>query len=280
MYTEEEYTRLAGEGELIGQWAFVFSVLVLLLFVYWLASVQLLIKFSKEKEKVLSYHQNVTFLATFLGAAFISYLVGILFSLHYFFGIELFSFTGMNLGWIILPILTYSISWFALIQPDAMRVSYHEKKKTVSRMQDKALAEYKIRLEALMRQEKLYLNPLLKLNEVAEKLQLDTTRLSWLINEGYGCNFYDFVNQYRIDAFIQKINNKEHKHHTLLALAYETGFNSKTTFNKSFKNYLKITPSAYVKKMNSTEHFSLSLENKANHYTVRSQNSKSESTSI
>lgn len=107
-----------------------------------------------------------------------------------------------------------------------------------------------------MQEEELYLNPLLKLNDVAEKIQLDVTKLSWLINEGYKNNFYDFVNQYRIQAFIEKLNKKEHKRQTLLALAFEVGFNSKTTFNKSFKNKLGVTPSEYVKRLNEQTTFS------------------------
>lgn len=255
-FSEAEYASLIASGALIGEWGFVFIILCILIFVYWLASARLIIRFKKKKKEVLSYDQNLYYLSVFLGALFICYLVGIVFSLDVFFGIKFFSFTERNIGWIIIPIFIYLVSYFAFIQPDAMSVRYFEKKKSLSRIHSQALANYKAKLEVVMEREKLYLNPLLKLSEVAEKVQLDATKLSWLINEGYACNFYDFVNQYRIRAFIEKLKNNEHKQQTLLTLAYEVGFNSKTTFNKSFKHVLQDTPSAYLKKMNTEEHFS------------------------
>lgn len=255
-FSEAEYMGMLQSGALKGEWGFIFMGLSILIFAYWLASVRLMIKFRKEKEKMLSYVQNLHYLSVLLGALLITYLVGIVFSLDFFFGVKIFSFTGSNLGWVIIPVFIYLVSYFALVQPDAMSVRYEEKKKTFSRIHGPSLATYKSRLEEVMQKEKLYLNPLLKLSEVAKAIQLDSTRLSWLINEEYACNFYDFVNQYRIHAFLEKLNNNEHKKHTLLSLALEVGFNSKTTFNKSFKHILQDTPSAYVKKQKEKECFS------------------------
>lgn len=255
-FSEDEYAKMAIEGSLRWEWMVIFGILCIWIFSYWIYSVRLLIKFRKEKEEVLSFQHNLQYLSIFLGAVLFCYLLGIIFSLDFFFGIKLFSFTGFNLGWIVLPLLIYSVSYFVFIQPDAMRVSMPENRKPLSRLSEVAIEQNKAKLEQVMQHEKLYLNPLLKLNGVAERLPLDVTKLSWLINEGYGCNFYDFVNHYRIEAFIEKLNSNEHKSQTLLALAYEVGFNSKTTFNKSFKNKLGLTPSAYVKNLNTREKFS------------------------
>lgn len=255
-FSEDEYAKMAMEGSLKGEWMVIFGILCIWLFSYWIYSARLLIKFRIKKEEVISFRHNLHYLSIFLGAVLFCYLLGIIFSLDFFFGIKLFSFTGINLGWIVLPLLIYSVSYYAFIQPEAMRVSFPEKKKPLSRLNEVAFDQNKEKLKQLMQQEKLYMNPLLKLNDIAERIPLDVTKLSWLINEGYGCNFYDFVNQYRIEAFIEKLNTNEHKHQTLLALAYEVGFNSKTTFNKSFKNKLGLTPSAYVKMLNTEEKFS------------------------
>ncbi|MEO0527365.1 MAG: helix-turn-helix domain-containing protein, partial [Bacteroidota bacterium] len=62
--------------------------------------------------------------------------------------------------------------------------------------------------------------------------------------------FYDFINRYRVSDFVEKLKNKEHHEHTLLSLAYDVGFNSKTTFNKAFKKTMDHTPTAYLNKLN------------------------------
>lgn len=249
-FSEEEFLKALMDKALINELGIIFVILSIWILAYWIFSVRLLIKFHKDKKEVHSFRQNFHYLSIFLGALLICYLLGITFSLDFFFGIKLFPFTGINLGWIVLPLLIYFISYYAFIQPESLRVSSLEKKQTASRLNEELFAEKKEMLEKVMQEEKLYLNPLLKLNDVAKKIQLDVTKLSWLINEGYEYNFYDFVNQYRIRAFIDKLNKQEHKKQTLLALAFEVGFNSKTTFNKSFKNKLGLTPSAYVKMLN------------------------------
>ena len=68
-----------------------------------------------------------------------------------------------------------------------------------------------------------------------------------MINIGFDKNFNDFINYHRIQEFIKKIENGEHKKHTLIALAYECGFNSKTTFNRAFKKFHLITPLDYIR---------------------------------
>jgi len=80
-------------------------------------------------------------------------------------------------------------------------------------------------------------------------LGTSTNDLSWLLNNVYQSNFYDYINQHRIAAFLEKIKEKEHKRHTLLFLSMEVGFNSKSTFNKAFKTILQDTPSNYIKKI-------------------------------
>ena len=60
--------------------------------------------------------------------------------------------------------------------------------------------------------------------------------------------FYDFINHYRVKEFVKKVENQEHLKHTILALSMDVGFNSKSTFNKAFKDTMQDTPSNYIKK--------------------------------
>ena len=61
-------------------------------------------------------------------------------------------------------------------------------------------------------------------------------------------NFNDFVNEKRAEAVIEKLKNGEHISNTLLSIALDCGFNSKTTFNRAFKKHTGITPKQFIAK--------------------------------
>ncbi|MEH0157223.1 helix-turn-helix domain-containing protein [Limibacter armeniacum] len=97
----------------------------------------------------------------------------------------------------------------------------------------------------LMEANNLYDNPSFCLADLAEALDMSTHKMSKVINQGFSKSFPDFVNEFRVKAFIQKVDAGEAEHKTLLALALEVGFKSKSTFNRSFKKVTGQTPSAY-----------------------------------
>lgn len=96
---------------------------------------------------------------------------------------------------------------------------------------------------------KIYLNNELTLKDLAQELGTTTNNVSWLLNNIHQCSFYDYINQYRVQEFILKIQNGEHFKHTILALSLDSGFNSKSTFNKAFKMVKNDTPSNYIKSL-------------------------------
>lgn len=102
-------------------------------------------------------------------------------------------------------------------------------------------------LEQLMTEEQVYLDPDLNLRSLAERMDMTPNRLSWLINEVMRKNFNEYVNGYRLETFKQKALDPVNKNFTLLGLAYESGFNSKSVFNQFFKKATGITPRAWVK---------------------------------
>ncbi|MEL7162439.1 MAG: helix-turn-helix domain-containing protein, partial [Bacteroidota bacterium] len=106
---------------------------------------------------------------------------------------------------------------------------------------------YKAQLSQLMEETKPFLDPDLSLRQLAERMDLPPNYLSQLLNEGFTQNFAEFVNTYRVEAFKAKVVDPAWQHLTLLGLAYESGFNSKTTFNTSFKRVTGTTPAAYRK---------------------------------
>lgn len=108
---------------------------------------------------------------------------------------------------------------------------------------------YKAQLEQLMQESKPYLDAGLTLRQLAEQMELPANHLSQLLNEGFGQNFSEFVNRYRVQAFKEKAANPDLQHLNLLGLAYESGFNSKTVFNTFFKKMTGKTPKSYFKEI-------------------------------
>src|SRR5690554_286587 len=90
-----------------------------------------------------------------------------------------------------------------------------------------------------------YLNPDLTLPKLAEDLNVSTHHLSQVINEMHGKNFFNFINKYRVAEVKRKIEDPKYKNYSLLGIAFESGFNSKSAFNRVFKNITGTTPSRY-----------------------------------
>lgn len=147
--------------------------------------------------------------------------------------------------WIIIPCVTFLVAYCVISDPEVLRIIV-PKKENVQKVKSEHVEEVKLKLEQMMVCVRLYEEPKLRLNELAIKLDISPNQMSWLLNEVYDMTFYDFLNEYRINAFIEKLNRNEHESKTLLALAYEVGFNSKTTFNKSFKKVTSCTPRDYL----------------------------------
>ncbi|MFK7812786.1 MAG: helix-turn-helix domain-containing protein [Maribacter sp.] len=94
-----------------------------------------------------------------------------------------------------------------------------------------------------------YLNPELTLASLADSLEIHPNKLSKIINEGIGKSFSDFVNEYRTKAVVMRLKNPDYNHITLLGISFECGFNSKTTFNRVFKEVMGVTPFEYKKSL-------------------------------
>jgi len=92
---------------------------------------------------------------------------------------------------------------------------------------------------------KTYLNPDLTLAHLATEIGISSHILSQVINEQFNLNFFDFVNQYRVEEFKKRIVSAEYENYSLLGIALDCGFNSKSTFNRIFKKATGFTPSRY-----------------------------------
>lgn len=105
------------------------------------------------------------------------------------------------------------------------------------------------RLQVLMEKEKLFTEPELTLTDLAKRLDIHPNYLSQIINEIEGINFYDYVNALRVEEFKRLVVLLENQKYTLLAIAFECGFNSKSVFNRFFKKATDLSPSEYMKQI-------------------------------
>lgn len=112
---------------------------------------------------------------------------------------------------------------------------------------DIELQEMKLVLIDIMNSKKPFLDPELSLFKLASQLGISSHQLSYVINKGFDENFYQFINQYRIEEAKKMIQDPNMQHLSLIGIAFEVGFNSKTVFNTTFKKRTNQTPSEFKK---------------------------------
>ncbi|WP_431160812.1 tetratricopeptide repeat protein [Flagellimonas beolgyonensis] len=122
-----------------------------------------------------------------------------------------------------------------------------EEKATATILDNHQMEILKEELLRYFEEEEPYLNQQLSLKFVAEILGLNTNKMSFLINQAFRANFNDFVNSYRLNHFKSIALDPKNEHLTILGLAYDSGFNSKSVFNTYFKKMEGMTPRAWMK---------------------------------
>ena len=229
---------------------FIFS---LHLFVYLIFSFKLYYKirsrlehqFSNTYQFELQWLRNFLFLFTFLFIYDLLQMLteGLIFDLHWtqewwyqFFSLLVVLYVGVK-GYFTpienLPLLETSI---LEVQSDT------EFNKTIPSI------DFRKQLEpvtALITKEDLFLDSNLTLTKLAKRLKMPPSQLSMIINKGSGQNFNEFINGYRVALVKEKLMDEKYNHLSILAIALDTGFNSKATFNRVFKKIDGEAPSFY-----------------------------------
>lgn len=160
--------------------------------------------------------------------------------------------------WVAFSLTAFFLGYYTMRQPEIFKLPApdtppteegQEEQERAASMDEDEMKEVKSRLQRAMEEKQPYRNPGLNLNALAEMAGTTPHSLSRVINEGYGMNFNDFVNSYRIEEFKRLAQREKYQNHTLLAIAFIVGFNSKSAFNRSFKKLEDCTPREYLKKL-------------------------------
>ena len=239
--------------------SYVFYTVEILFFIsitaYLIASYGLFIYYKKNENKELSFNPisinyiQVTLICLMMYMGF--WLLGIL---------EVFDL----ITWIERPLIydiccvifglqIYIVSFYKLKYPEIFKITFpshtERKQKKKSLLNEKEIVNLKAQLNHFFNTDKGHHRPELSLLILAKELNISTNKLSWVLNNRYKKTFYELVNEYRVTDFSEKIKNNEHKDFTVISLAYDVGFNSKSTFYKAFKEVKKMTPTAFIKEI-------------------------------
>ena len=224
---------------------------------YSLLSYRLTIRHRKQIDNNYSYHEGINlnwlrYCILSMGLVFLT--AAIVFFLRDVIGVS-FGFNPEYLFYIIMISFIFYIGYYGIkhenifvnIPPaessGKMQKPGAQKYSKTGMKKDIAATLYKKLLD-IMAKEKPYLDPKLNLADLSAQLDITTNQLSQIINQEAGVNFHDFINKYRVEEFITKAG--ENKKYSFLALALESGFNSKSSFNYIFKKQKGITPSRYL----------------------------------
>ena len=214
---------------------------------YWILSVRIFLKFTKKLNEEISYHINTKFFSYFLFAIGVCLLCWILLYINWIADYAVLRKVDWQIIWIGIALLMLVLAFYIIKDPKLFHLAERLElvKYVNSKLNHQQLEILKLKLEDLMERKKPFLNRKLLKSELAEMMGISNPEMARLLNERIGMNFFEYVNYYRIKEFIALTKTDKAEHMTFFGLAQEAGFNSKSTFNKSFKALMGSTPKEY-----------------------------------
>ncbi|MFC0874957.1 helix-turn-helix domain-containing protein [Saccharicrinis sp. FJH2] len=121
------------------------------------------------------------------------------------------------------------------------------KGRSVFILNDDQIKKYSKLLTTVIEKDKAYIENDISLAELSSKINIQPYQLSELISRVYGESFFDFINRHRIEEIKSRLDDPKSDSYSLLGIAMDCGFNSKSSFNTAFKKFTGLTPSEYRK---------------------------------
>lgn len=224
------------------------------IFWYWFAVLKLINKHQKTISHQYSFQNTkvrldwVKSISWWIVGAFI--ISG--FTYLYFIIQNIFPFNPIVIYHLGLLVFVFSISFYGIHQPNLklLNEKYTQNKRPHSEISKTELDAFGQRINEFVKTNKPYLNGELSLQELAKEMGESIPEISSYLNHYLNKNFFTFINEFRVNEVIERMKNPKNKNLTLLAIAFDSGFNSKSSFNSLFKKYTSYTPSDYQKKLN------------------------------
>jgi AraC-like DNA-binding protein len=258
-YSAEEKIML-DNGEIEDYQVFSLILLIAILIsgiTYAILSYRLTLKHRQKIDNHFSFREgiNIKWLRyCILGIGLVFLSAAIIYMVRDAFGFQ-FSFNADYIIYTILIGLVFYIGYFGIKQEniftsndtiDHVKTNQGEvaEKYRNSGMKSDLVKKLYGQLLKIMEEEKPYLDPRLSLSGLSKLLDISPNQLSQIINQEAGVNFHDFINNYRVEEFI--LRAQQNKNFSILALALDSGFNSKSSFNYIFKKKKGLSPSKYM----------------------------------
>lgn len=243
--------------------------------IYFIASIRYYNVYRKLIVQVVSYADSVLFqwIKTYLYSFLIMLLLPLVFDAISLFYPELNSYTGSWWFFLFFSIIMYYVAVTGYSNPIVTKIPFEisvfdkkpalllsEASNTEAAIIDiehevfeektsPEIENWKAKIERLISEQNLYQNPELTLTDLAKKLDTNAAVISKAINQGFGLNFNDFINNFRIEAVKSSFQKGDYKKNTLLGIAFDCGFNSKATFNRAFKKNTGLSPKEFIEKL-------------------------------
>ncbi|EON75066.1 Transcriptional Regulator, AraC family protein [Lunatimonas lonarensis] len=237
-----------------------YFLFILSLLIYWLYSVFLIVRY---RTRIPLHFSNYTrnnsltwivfvllFFLFFFMADFVSQFVRIAWDIE----IKRFSLLPLNLTVFVFIMILFGINQTVVYQPKK-KIGYPSAEvrqpddSLLGSQREKDLDEELARLNNVIVDylviKKPYLNPEFNLDQMASDLDVSRHRLSQVINTGQNKNFHRLINDYRIKEVKERLIDPAYSHFSVLGIAFECGFNSKSAFNRIFKEETGLTPSEF-----------------------------------
>ncbi|MEM8764130.1 MAG: helix-turn-helix domain-containing protein [Bacteroidota bacterium] len=248
----------------VGRYRYIYLFCVEILFFIsisaYLVRSWLLLNYYKKNERLeLSFNQTITKYITVMLICLYMYMTFWLLGIFERFFFKLFIDIGMiyDISCLIFGIQIYIVGFYSLKHPEIFKIQFPAARENEAKKKNgpdpKEISAIQSLVDAFFKEEKGYRRPDLSLSILANEIDTTTNKLSWVLNNIYHKTFYELVNKYRVEDFLEKIKENKHKEFTVISIAFEVGFNSKSTFYKAFKEIKKANPTAYIKKIESSE---------------------------
>jgi len=239
-----------------------YTVLIISVFVYWFFGLRLILKHRKNVPLYFSNysHKNTLTWLIFVLSLFLVLIVAS-FTIFYIenvlgFGIIKYSTLSFNL-----TVFTFVMIYFGMNQSaiySKIPIQYENKRKTEnsidpgakyigSALSNEQIEDLSKTIIDYLKEDKPYLNPDYNLEMMADDLNISKHKLSQIINSGQQKNFYKFINEFRVKEVKGRLSDPAYQHYSILGIAMDCGFNSKTSFNRIFKEETGQTPTEFMR---------------------------------
>ena len=249
MFSSDDFiAKRLGYGELYWMVVIFMGAGLIVNWTYLILSIRLVQSYLQSAMNELSFTIRIKFLKSFLWSIGVCLLLWLVVYFIGVFGQSWLERTVRPIIWLSLAYIILFLSYYTIKEPALFKwvpLEIKPKKYQNSKLTLGELEDLKQKLAQVMVDKKPYLNRNLMKRDLAEMLGVSSPEVARLLNELIGMNFFEYVNYYRIKEFVELAKTDKAKTLTFFALAQEAGFNSKTTFNKSFKKIMGSSPREY-----------------------------------